>query len=202
MPEEGFETQFVAIGRLFRDRMQIEVTRRLIIEVAENITAGKFPATENSHCPCDFPEYCPFYQHRQAVAIPQKATPSQKAAAEAVEEYVALQQQIKELESRLDELKEIIVRFCQANNLNRVFGRENAITYKISERCGFNEAAVRAILEPAGLWDKVLSFDEKKLKDLITDAAVAREVRDKLDSLKQVISASARLWVRKREEEE
>jgi hypothetical protein len=65
-----------------------------------------------------------------------------------------------------------------------------------------DEDAVRAILEPAGLWDKVLSFDEKKLKDLVTDTTVAREVRDRLAGLKQVISTSTRLWVRKREEEE
>lgn len=185
-----------------RDRMQIEVVRRLIIDVAENITAGKFPATENSHCPCDFPEHCPFYRHQHAIDTSQKATPSEKAVASAVEEYVILQQQIKELETQLDELKELIVRFCQANNLNRVFGQENAITFKIAERVGFDEEAVRAVLEPAGLWDRVLSYDEKKLKDLITDATLAREVRDRLTALRQIISTSPRLWVRKREEEE
>lgn len=186
-----------------RDRMQIEMARRLIIEVAGNITAERFPATESPHCPCDFPEHCPFHRHKYlTVELPQKATVSELAVTNAVEEYVALQRQIKELELQLDELKGMIIQFCQSNDLNRVYGKENAITFKMTERIGFDEDAVRAILEPAGLWDKVLSFDEKKLKDLVTDTTVAREVRDRLAGLKQVISTSTRLWVRKREEQE
>jgi hypothetical protein len=186
-----------------RDRFQIEQTRQLVMEVAGNVAAQKFPATENVHCPCDFPEHCPFHRHKFITSTPtQETTVSGLAIATAVEEYATLQREIKDLESQLDELKEMIIGFCQTNNLNRVFGKENAITCKMVERVGFDEDAARAALEPLGLWDKVLSFDEKKLKDLITDTAVAKEVRNKLACLKQVLSTSPRLWLRKREGEE
>ena len=42
-----------------RDAKKIEDVRRLVNEVAENIAQGKFSATENQFCPCDFPQHCP-----------------------------------------------------------------------------------------------------------------------------------------------
>ena len=185
-----------------RDRFQIEQARQLVLDVAENIASEKFPAIESHHCPCDFPEHCPYYRQKFITAtIPQKETLSELAVADAVEQYVALQQEIKELELKLDEFKQLIIDFCQAQGLNRVYGRENAITYKLVERAGFSEDSVRAILEPAGLWDRVLSLDQNKLKELITDETIAREIRDKLECLRQVISTSPRLWVRRLGEE-
>jgi len=184
-----------------RDEARLEEARRLVLEVAEDITEGKFPATENQYCPCDFAEYCPYY--RQKVA-PLKETDILRGMAvdEAVEHYVSLQAQIKELESQLEEIKQMITNFCQAEGLNRVYGREHAITYKLVEKTGFSEGEVRALLEPEGLWHRVLSLDQSRLKQLITDEAVAKDIRHKLEALRQVISASPRLWVRRLIEEE
>ena len=55
---------------------------------------------------------------------------------------------------------------------------------------------------PAGLWPQVLSFDPTRLKQLVTDGTVAEDIRQKLESLRQVISTSPRLWVRKIREKE
>ena len=123
-------------------------------------------------------------------------------AAEAVEDYVSLQAQVKELETQLEEIKQTIIDFCQAEGLNRVFGREYAITCRLVEKAGFSEDEVRVLLEPEGLWDRVLSFDQSKLKQLVTDEGVAEDIREKLKALRQVISSSPRLWVRRLIEEE
>jgi hypothetical protein len=124
------------------------------------------------------------------------------AVDEAVEHYVSLQSQVKELESQLEEIKLMIIDFCQAEGLNRVYGREHAITYRLVDKAGFSEGEVRALLEPEGLWHRVLSLDQSRLKQLITDEAVAKDVRHKLEALRQVISSSPRLWVRRLVEEE
>ncbi|GAI10733.1 unnamed protein product, partial [marine sediment metagenome] len=158
-----------------RDEARLEEARHLVLEVAQNITDGKFLATENQYCPCDFAEYCPYYR--------QKVTPLEEvdilrgmAVDEAVEHYVSLQSQIKELESQLDEIKQMIISFCQAEGLNRVYGREHAITYRLMDKTGFSEDEVRGLLEPEGLWQRVLSLDQSRLKQLITDEAIAKDV--------------------------
>jgi RecB family exonuclease len=184
-----------------KDETRLEEARHLVLAVAKNITEGKFSAIENQYCPCDFAEHCPYY--RQQIEPPEETDILRGMAVdEAVEQYVSLQGQIKELGSQLEELKQMITNFCQAEGLNRVYGREHAITYRLVDKAGFSEGEVRALLEPEGLWPQVLSLDQSRLKQLITDEAIAKDIRHKLEALRQVISSSPRLWVRRLIEEE
>ena len=185
-----------------RDKEQLNEAKRLVLEVAENIADRRFPATENQYCPCDFPEHCPYYRQKVAPELKETDILQGIAADEVVEQYVSLQGQIRELQLKFEEIKQVIIDFCQAEGLNRVYGREHAITYKLVERTGFSEDEVRALLEPEGLWNRVLSLDQSNLNQLITDEEVAKDIKDKLEALRQVISASPRLWVRRLIEEE
>ena len=106
-----------------------------------------------------------------------------------------MQGQLKELGAQLEEIKQMITDFCQAEGLNRVYGKEHAITYKLVDKAGFSEDEVRALLEPEGLWQRVLSLDQSRLKQLISDETVARDIRHQLAALRQVIASSPRLWV-------
>jgi len=183
-----------------RGEAQLEEARRLVLAVAEGIARGDFPAVESGRCPCDFPEHCPYY--RQKLAPEVGVVIEGKAAAESVERYVALQGQIKELQLELDQLKKALVDFCQAQGVNRVYGSEHALTYKMVEKTGFSQDEVRALLEPEGLWDRVLGLDQARLKELITDEAVAEDIRRQLEALKQVVSSYPQLFPRKLAEEE
>ena len=49
-------------------------------------------------------------------------------AAEAVKQYVSLQSQIKEMQTQFEEVKQRLIDFCQIEGLNRVYGREHAIS--------------------------------------------------------------------------
>ncbi len=185
-----------------RSEAQLEEARRLVLEVAEGIAAEKFPAIEGERCPCDFAEHCPYYRQQ---TMPEPKEPdilNGMPVAEAVERYVSLQGEIKGLELKLKELKDMIIAFCQAEGLNRVYGLEHALTYKLAERAGFSEDEVRALLEPAGLLDRVLSLDQSKLKQLISDETVASDIRNKLEALKQVISTYPQLSPKKLAQEE
>ena len=189
-----------------RDQSRIEQARQLVLEVADNITQEKFPATENQFCPCDFPEHCPYYRHQYMEAIaPQSATQEVLpgiAAVDAVERYADLQAQIKELQIQLDEAKQTIMDYCQAEELNRVYGSEHEVTYKLIERTGFTEDEVKAILEREGLWEKVLSLDQSRLKQLLADEETAADIRKKLESLRHIVSTYPQLYLKKRNEEE
>jgi len=180
-----------------RSQAQLEEAKNLVLAVAEGITEERFPAIESGRCPCDFAEHCPYYRQKLVAEPEETDILGGMASAEAVERYVSLQNEIKELQLQLDELKQMIIAFCQAEGLNRVYGSEHALTYKMMERAGFSEAEVRALLEPEGLWQRVLGFDQSKIKELITDEAVARDIRHKLEALRQVVSTNPQLWVRR-----
>ena len=184
-----------------RDKAQLDQARHLVLEVAKNIAEGRFPAIENQYCPCDFAEHCPYY--RQKIVSEPKETDIRQgmAVAEAVEQYVSLQSQIKKLQLKLDEIRQMITDFCQAEGLNRVYGEEHAITFRMVERAGFSEDEVRALLEPNGLWNRALSLDQSKLRQLITDEKVAKDIRSRLEALRQVISTYPQLWVKRLTEE-
>jgi len=185
-----------------RDEAQLEEARQLILEVANNIAEERFTAIENQYCPCDFPEHCPYYRHKVVPELKETDVLRGIGVGEAVEQYASLQGQIRELESQLEEVKQTIIDFCQAEGLNRVYGREHAITYKMMERLGFSEDEVRALLEPKELWHRVLSLDQAKLKQLVTDETVARDIRHKLEALRRVTSSYPQLRTRRLIEEE
>ena len=185
-----------------RDEAILEQARQLILDVAENIARQNFPATENQYCPCDFPEHCPYYRQQYMPELARQEPLPGLAAADAVESYVSLQQEIKELQLKLDDVKKAIIDFCQSEGLNRVFGSEHAITCKLMERTGFSEDEVRALLEPEGLWDRVLSFDQSRLKQLLADEEVTGDIKDRLETLRQIVSSRPQLWVKKLVEEE
>jgi RecB family exonuclease len=184
-----------------RGQARIKQAQQLVLEVAGNIAQEKFPATENEYCPCDFPEHCPYYRHQYLTVVPQPDRQEPLpgiAAIDAVERYAALQSQVKELQAQLEEARQTIIEFCQAEGLNRVFGSEHEITYKIMEKTGFNEDEVRALLEPEGLWEKVLGLDQARLKELLADGSIASDLKKRLESLKRVISTYPQLWLKKR----
>jgi putative RecB family exonuclease len=188
-----------------RSQERIDQARRLVLDVAENINRENFPATENEFCPCDFPEHCPYYRHQyiKTEEQPNRQEPLPGiAAADAVEKYADIQSQIKELEAQLEEIKQSIIDYCQSAGLNRVYGSEHEITYRLMERTGFSGDEVKAVLEPEGLWEKVLGFDQALLKKLMEDGATPAEIKKKLEALRKITSSYPQLRLRKSSEEE
>jgi len=183
-----------------RDQPQLEEAKRLVLTVAEGIASQRFPAIESEHCPCDFSEHCPYYRQRSAAA--EETRISGEAVSGAVEHYVSLQSQIKGLQLELEELKRRLADFCQAEGLSRLYGHDYALTYKLIEKSGYNEEEIRALLEPAGLMERVLSLDPAKLRELISDQEVAQDIRNRLAALKQVTSSYPQFWPRRLAEEE
>jgi putative RecB family exonuclease len=188
-----------------RNQEQLTKATQLVLEVAQNIACQRFPAIERPACPCDFPEHCPYHRYLYMGDKPELESQERVCSvvtADTIEQYTSLQQEIKALQARLEEIRQVIISYCEAQGLNRVYGRENAITYKMVEMTDYDEAEVRAILEPQGLWERVLSLNPSRLKQLLADESVASDIRDRLNALRQITSLSPRLWVRKLREED
>ena len=99
-------------------------------------------------------------------------------------------------------MREQIIDYVEAQGLSRVFGPESEITYQLVEMTGFDEKTVKTLLEPEGLWERVIGLDQSRLKQLLKDEAVAKDIRDRVQSLRQVIATQQRLLVRKRQDED
>jgi len=188
-----------------RDEKQLEEASQLVLEVAENIAQERFPATENQYCPCDFPEHCPYYRHQYLKATTEPARQGVLpgiAIVDTVEKYASLKAELKELQKELDELRDVIVSYCESAEVNRVYGTQNDVTYKLMEKTGFNEEEVRELLEPEGLWERVLGLDQPRLNQFLADKDVAEDIRKRLEALRQVVSSYPQLWVKNHKEEE
>jgi len=188
-----------------RHESRLIETREMVVEVARNIAAGEFPPTENSYCPCDFGELCPYYRQKlvDIVAEPKVLDILRgKSIEEVVESYVSLQRQIKELELRLEDTRQMIIDFCRSEGLSRLYGKENAVTYKQVARSAFTEEEVRALLEPEGLWPRVLGYNPSLVKELLADEKLAKDIKDKLEKLRRVTTTFPQLTVKKTAEEE
>ena len=188
-----------------RGQTQLNDARQLVLDVADKINQQIFPATENDYCPCDFPEYCPYYRHLY------HENTSETAVAEAqpitigggeVERYASLQAQIKALQEELAALRQEIIDYCEAEDMKRVYGTESEITYQLVDITGYNEEEVRTFLEPEGLWERVTGLDQSRLKQLLADEAVAQDIKNRIQSLRQIISTQQRLLVKKRQNDD
>jgi putative RecB family exonuclease len=185
---------------------KLEEARQIVLKVADGITREVFPATENSLCDyCDFPEQCPYHKHQYAQNEPVQAEAggilSGKSANEAVEQYVSLQDQKKEIEDQLGELKQKICDYCENNGYKRLYGQSCSLTYKNVERTGFAEDKVKAVLESTGLWPRVLKFDPSLVREMLEAGYLNPDLRHKLETLREVTSSFPMISVKKLKED-
>lgn len=190
-----------------RTSESLDQARQVILKVADGITRNNFPATENWLCSyCDFPQHCPYQKHKYAREETEKSSAKKilqgKTAREVVERYADLQSQKKEIEAQLDDLKQMICDYCETEGYRRLFSRDCTITYKTVSRTGFAEEQVKALLEPTGLWPRVLKFDSSLVKVLLEADYVNPDLRKKLEALKQITSSFPLLSVKRLKEEE
>ncbi len=187
-----------------RSRERLDETRAMILGVAENIERKIFPAIENRFCPCDFPEYCPNYRHLHLTAPLEEgaqaslSAPAAIDAAKSVERYAELHARIKELQGELEEIRDQIVTYCGTECLNRLYGTEHELSISTTERTGFSEEDVKAILEPAGLWDLVTRLDESRLKALLADKTLDIGLRKQLESFRKITASYSQVRLKKR----
>ena len=117
-----------------RSPERLEEARRIILETAEGIQSQSFPAVENALCDyCDFPEHCPYRKHlysqSEEVSPEMRMILHGREASEVVKEYAALQEQKRGIEARIEELEQMISRYCEAQGLKRLYGGAYTVSH-------------------------------------------------------------------------
>jgi hypothetical protein len=114
-----------------------------------------------------------------------------------VDEWIGLKRQDWAMYRRLEDLKALVNAFCEEHGYQRLFGSDGAA---IDRRAQYVTAPdvqrVREILEPLGLWERVLSVDPKKLSELIETRALPPDVEDALLASREEVRTQYALYLK------
>jgi putative RecB family exonuclease len=168
--------------------------RRRIAVVAERVAAGKFEPRENPLCGwCDYQHLCPIFRHRFEK---EDGDPTPRMTA-IVDEWVTLKRQGREVYRRLDELSGLINAFCEEHGYRRLFASDgSAIDRRPQHVTAPDEARVRDILEPLGLWDRVLAVDPGRVSDLVESRSLPPDVEDAVLASREEVRTQHALYLR------
>ncbi|MFL5767879.1 MAG: RecB family exonuclease [Actinomycetota bacterium] len=172
----------------------VDELRARIATVAERIAAGKFEPRENPLCDwCDYQAMCPIFRHRFER---EDGDPAPRMT-ELVDEWIGLKRQGREVYRRLDELVAMINAFCEEHGYRRLYGSEGAAVDRRPQHVTQpDEEALRRVLEPLGLWERVLSVDTKKLGDLVESRRLAPDVEDAILASREEVRTQYALYLK------
>jgi RecB family exonuclease len=172
----------------------VEELRARIATVAERIGAEKFEPRENPLCDwCDYQAMCPIFRHRFER---QDGDPTPRMT-ELVDEWIGLKRQGREVYRRIDELVALINAFCEEHGYRRLYGSDGAAVDRRPQHVTQpDEEALRRVLEPLGLWERVLSVDTKKLNDLVEGRRLAPEVEDAILASREEVRTQHALYLK------
>lgn len=168
--------------------------RRRIATVAERIDAGKFEPRANPLCDwCDFQAHCPLFKHR----FEKLGGDPAPRMTEIVDEWIELKRRDWETYRRLEDLKGLINAFSEEHGYRRLFGTDGAAIDRRPQHVTAPDVArVREILEPLGLWERVMTVDTKALSDLIESRTLSPGVEDALLSSREEVRTQYALYLK------
>lgn len=177
-----------------RNAADADELRRRIGTVAERIGAGRFEPRENPLCDwCDFQALCPIFRHREE----RRGGDPAPRMTEIVDEWIGLKRQGRQVYRRIDELAGLINAFCDEHNYRRLFGTDGAaIDRRPQHVTAPDEAKLRAVLEPLGLWERVLSVDPAKVNALIESRMLPPNVEDAVLSSREEVRTQHALFLK------
>lgn len=168
--------------------------RRRIGTVADRIGAGMFEPRENPLCDwCEFQALCPVFRHREE----RRGGDPAPRMTEVVDEWIGLKREGRRVYRRIDELAGLINAFCDEHNYRRLFGTDGAaIDRRPQHITAPDEAKLRAVLEPLGLWERVLSVDPAKVNALIESRTLPPDVEDAVLASREEVRTQHALFLK------
>jgi hypothetical protein len=177
-----------------RTAKDVDELRRRVATVAERVAAGKFEPRENPLCDwCDYKAMCPIFRHQYE----REAGDPTPRMTELVDEWIELKREGRRVYRRLDELVGLINAFCEEHGYRRLFGSDGAAVDRRPQHVTTpDEASLRRVLEPLGLWEQVLSVDTRKLNDLVESRKLAPDVEDAILSSREEVRTQHALYLK------
>lgn len=166
-------------------------TRALVLktirEIESNLEKDEFPPMPGPLCGwCAYQRLCPMWAHEYKEEAAKTASDAE--VAQAIQDFFELKKQGDEVKDALEGARGIILSYMESEKVARVFGDRGYITKNVQERVSYNLEKLEEVLKGAGVWEKILEPEAKKLEELLPSLTkdVAEAVQ-KQTSKKQVI---------------
>lgn len=149
--------------------------------------SSKMSAEQICHW-CDFKPLCPAWAHQfpKAEAPESPALKDDAKLAKLVDRYGKVHDEIKELEEKADALKAEIVAVLKERGYVKAFGQRYEAVMRADERWEFgpeNKPKVLDAIKSAGYWDRIVGPMAPKVQELLKDASLPLDLRDRLQRL-------------------
>jgi RecB family exonuclease len=169
-----------------RTGAEIDAVRAVVSGTAAAIERGAFEPHPGRHCAwCHAKPWCPAFADQfpenwaQEPAPPAPGHSEAAAFADALGEVRELR---KVLDGQAEDLQERLVSFFEATGERGVEGTRYRVTASVGERFQTDDDALRAVLEPAGLWERVLAPAWHLKARVVDDPLVPLELRREIEA--------------------
>jgi putative RecB family exonuclease len=181
---------------------QLEELRKETLEaVKKAVEAKDFPANETNLCNwCEYQFMCPKWAHLYKVeSLPPKEF-KEEDGVRLVDEIADLSAQKKELDEKIEAVKQDLVEYANKLGVEVVFGSEKKAKISIGKDITFpakhtaEREALIGLLKQEGLWGQVEDLDIFVLKKIVQNREWGEDVLNKLTPYgEEKITASVRL---------
>lgn len=137
-----------------------------IAEVEKSTETGNFPPMPGPLCgSCGYRKMCPMWSHEYKRE--EAPAPNETEVASAIQEFFELKIDGDAQKKRVAELRDIILRYMESEQVERVFGSPGYITKSVVERTSFDIEKLEPVLKELGVWEKILEPEVKRLEKML-----------------------------------
>lgn len=175
-----------------RTKEQLDMIETTFLDTIKSIEEAKFDPILSPLCDwCGYQKICPLWKHKFA----ETRTLETEDVKQAIAEYLDLKNRMSGEKLRLGKLQTMILDYMAQEGVDRVFDDQGIIGKSLRKTYKYDEAKLRAILEPLDKWESVLKVDGIALRNIL--AVLPSPARDAIESAKETDKESVSLSVKK-----
>ena len=171
---------------------QLAQLEQTFLDTIKSIEEEKFDPILSPLCDwCGYQKICPLWRHK----FQDNRKLETEEVREAIGEYLDLKGKLSEEKLRLGKLQALILQYMEQEGVDRVFDDEGIIGKSLRKTYKYDEARLRAILEPLDKWESVLKVDGVALRNIL--AVLPSPARHEVEQSKVIDKESLSLSVKK-----
>lgn len=175
-----------------RTKEQLATLEKTFLDVIKSIEEEKFDPILSPLCDwCGYQKICPLWKHKFA----ETHTVETGEVKQAISDYLDLKGKLSEEKLRLAKLQALILQYMEQEGVDRVFDDAGIIGKSLRKTYKYDEAKLRALLEPLDKWEAVLKVDGIALRNIL--AVLPTPTRTAVEEAKVLDKESVSLSVKK-----